>query len=71
MALNVDDPYGGATPLRGDPNFYAVCNVNVGNTMYFEFNSEFPGPDPGSTITFRADSFTGTIIDIFNVVMTN
>lgn len=67
----IDNPYGSVSPLRQDPNFYAVCNVNIGDTMYFEFTSEFGGPDQGSTITFRVDSFTGTIIDTFSVAATN
>lgn len=59
----VDDPYGTGGAVFAAPNWYAVCDVEIGNTMYFDFANEFGGGDAGTTITFRINSFTGTIID--------
>jgi hypothetical protein len=52
-------------------NFYEVLNVNIGDTLYFVFYSYSDVYNPDTvTITFRANSFSGPIIDTFTVTQT-
>jgi hypothetical protein len=56
--------------INGDPylgyfSYYGIFDVNVGDEMYFQLNTEEASTNGEITVEFRIDGFDGTLISSF------